>query len=69
MTSVTQDFKKLKKKLDINVLLVTFEILAHYPNIGSSHYLKEDFQWVTDKKFLKNLWFKWLRHVLLALFY
>ena len=42
MTSMTQDLKELKKFLDIFVLLVTFEILSHYPNIGSSHYLKED---------------------------
>ena len=55
MTSMTQDFKKLKKKfLNIFVLLVTFEILSHYPNINSSYWLKEDVQWVTDKNFMKN---------------
>ena len=77
---MTQDFKKLKKKFckknfvklkkkDIFVLLVTFEILSHYPNIDSSHWLKEDVQLITDKIFLKKFWFKWLRHVPLAFFY
>ena len=40
---MTQDFKKfLKKFFDIFVLLITFEILSHYPNIDISHWLKED---------------------------
>ena len=62
MTSLTQDLKNLKKILDIFVLLVTFEILSHYPNIDSSNWLREDVQWNRDKNFMKNLWFKWLRH-------
>ena len=34
MTSITQEFKIfLRKILDIFVLLVTFELLSHYPNI------------------------------------
>ena len=49
MTSMTQDFRKFKKKLDIFVLLVTFEILSHYPNIDSSHWHKESVQWITEK--------------------
>ena len=44
MTSMTQDFKELKKKLDTFVLLATFEILSHYPKIDSSQWLKEDMQ-------------------------
>ena len=49
-------FQKIKKKiLDIFVLLVTFEILSQYPIIDSSHWLKEDVQWITDKIFMKNL--------------
>ena len=51
---MTQDFKKLKKNLVIFALLVTFEILSHYPNIGSSHFPTEDVEWVTDKNFMKN---------------
>ena len=51
MTSMTQDFKKLKKILDIIVLLVTFEILSHYPNIDISHWLTEDVHWMTNKNF------------------
>ena len=51
---MTQDFKKLKKKLDIFVLLVTFEILSHYPNIDISHWLAEDVQWIADKNFIEK---------------
>ena len=51
---MTQDFKKNKKKLDIFVLLVTFEILSHYPNMDISHWLTEDVQWITDKNFLER---------------
>ena len=54
MTSMAQDFKKLKKFLDFFVLLVTFEILSHYPNIDISHWLKEDVQWITDKIFIEK---------------
>ena len=52
MTSLTQDIKKiLKIFLDVFVLLNTFEILTHYPNIDISHWLKEDIHWITDKNF------------------
>ena len=53
MISMTQDFKNFKKILDIFVLLVTFEILSHYPNIDISHWLTEDVQWITDKKLIE----------------
>ena len=40
MTSMTQDFKQIKKIfLDIFVFLATFEILSHYPKIDSSYWL------------------------------
>ena len=52
---MTQDFKKfLKKFLDIFVLLVTFEILPHYPKIDSSHWLNKDVQWITDNNFIEK---------------
>ena len=50
---MTQGFKKFKKILDIFVLLVTFEILSHYPNIDISHWLTEDVQWINDKNFIE----------------
>ena len=54
MTSMTQDFKKIKKSfLDFFVLLVTFEILSHYPNIDSSHWPKQDVKWITKKIYEK----------------
>ena len=56
MTSMTQDFKNLKKKnLVIFVLLVNFEILSDYPNIDSCHWLKEDFQWIAYKNFIQRV--------------
>ena len=36
---------------DIFKLLVTSEILSHYPNIDSSHWLRIDVQWITDEVF------------------
>ena len=36
--------KNFRKFLEIFVLLDTFEILSHYPNIDSSHWLKEHVQ-------------------------
>ena len=36
---MTQDFKIFKKFFGIFVLLVTFEIISHYPNIDISHWL------------------------------
>ena len=55
---MTQDFKKFKKFFfDIFVLLVTFEILSHYPNIDISHWLQKDVQCITDKNFLEQFMF------------
>ena len=50
MTSMTR-FQFFFRFLDIFVLLVTFEILSHYPNIDSSHWLRNDVQWITDEVF------------------
>ena len=33
------------------VTLVPFEILSDYPNIDSSHWLREDVQWIAEKIF------------------
>ena len=52
---MTLDLKK--KNLDIFVSLVTFEILSHYPNIDSSYWLKEAFQWIIDKDFIEKIMF------------
>ena len=54
MTSITQDFKKLKKKLAIFVLLVTFEILSYYSNIDILKWLKVDVHRITDKNFIEK---------------
>ena len=52
---MTQDLNFYKKKLsDFCVLLVTFEILSHYPNVDSSHWLREDAQWITDRIFTEK---------------
>ena len=51
---MAQDFKKLKKKLDIFVLLVTFEIFSHYPNIDISHWLTADVEWIADINFIEK---------------
>ena len=40
--------------MDFFVLLVTFEILSHYPNIDSLLWLNEDVQWITDRNFWKK---------------
>ena len=55
MTSGKQDFKIFYNFMDIFVLLVTFEILSHFPIIDSSHWLKEHVQWITDRIFRKKL--------------
>ena len=56
MTSMTQDFKKFYNFfLDISVLLVTFEILSHYPKIDSSYWLQDNVQWITDNFFREKL--------------
>ena len=49
---MTQDFKKLKKKWVFFLLLVTFEILSHYPNIDCYLWLNDDGQWLIDKNFI-----------------
>ena len=55
MTSMTQDLKKFKEFfLDISGLLITFEILSHYPKIDSSYWqsvFQKDVQWITEKFF------------------
>ena len=49
---MTKDFKKiLKIFLDNSVLLVTYEILSHYPKIDSHYWLQEDVHGITDKFF------------------
>ena len=41
------------------VILVPFEIVLHYPNNDSAHWLSEDVQWIVEKVFReKSLWFK-----------
>ena len=40
--------------LDIFLLLVPVEIVSHYPDIDSSHWLREDVQWIIDKGFREN---------------
>ena len=52
MTSITQDFKKIKKTWGFFVLLVTFEVISHCSNIDSSHWLKEDDYWLTNTNFI-----------------
>ena len=52
MTSMTQDFKRLKKNFGFFRIIGYFEILSHYPNIDSSHSLKEDGNSLTDKYFI-----------------
>ena len=56
MISLTQEFKI--KKMEIFVLMVTFELLSHYPNIiqliqilFSSHWLGKEIQRMTDNVF------------------
>ena len=63
MTSMTQDFNFFFNFfLNIFVLLVTFELLSHYPNIIhiiqillKSHCLREDIELITDKVFREKL--------------
>ena len=62
MTSMTRFQIFLFRFLDTLVLMVTFELLAHYPNTDGSHWLKEDVQSITDevfreKLFLMSFWF------------
>ena len=58
MTSMTR-FQFFILFLDIFVLLVTFEMLSHYPNIDSSPWLRIDVQWITDEVFAEIFWPKW----------
>ena len=39
----------------IFVLLVTFELISHYPNIDSSHWLTHYIELITDKVFREKL--------------
>ena len=55
MTSMLQDFLKKFKILDIFVFLVPLEILSHYHNNDSSHWFREDVQWIIDKFFIVEL--------------
>ena len=49
MTSMTQDLNFFKIFLDIFVILVTFELISHYPKIDSSYWLIKYVLWITDK--------------------
>ena len=48
-------FQNFKKKIGILVIFVPFEILSHYPYIDSSHWRREDVQWIIDKVFRETL--------------
>ena len=54
MTSLPQNFK-IKKNLDIFVLLVSLVILSYYPDIDISHWLRKDAQLNLDKVTDHNL--------------
>ena len=55
MTSMTQEFKKnCLKFFDFFVLLVTFEFSSLYPKFDSTHWLKNDVQWIIDKFFFRE---------------
>ena len=54
MASMTR-FQNFFRFSNIFVLLVTFELLSHYPNNASSHWLKKYFQWINDKVFGEKL--------------
>ena len=51
MTSMTPDQNFFKIFLVTFVLLVTFELISHYPNIDSSHSLRKYVQWIIGKSF------------------
>ena len=53
MTSMTEDLKFFF--VVVFVLLVTFELLSHYPNIDSSNLIKQNVQWIPDKIFREKL--------------
>ena len=67
-----QNFKIFQKTLDVFVLMDLLEILSHYPDmslnvispIGLVDILNGS--WINIS--VKDLWFNWLRHFLLALF-
>ena len=64
-----QDFKIKKKNLDFVLLLVALEILSYYPDTDFfSIGLEKTFNGSWLKFSEKSLWFKWLRHFLLAFF-
>ena len=43
------------KNLHIFLLLISLEILLHYPDIDISHWLREDVHWIMDKVFKEKL--------------
>ena len=56
MTSMTQDLNIfLKFFWFFFVLLVTSELISHYPKIDSSQWLKKYVQWISDKVFREKL--------------
>ena len=52
---MTQDFKNISKIWEIFVILLIFELAPNYPNIDSSHWLREGMQWITDKGFREKI--------------
>ena len=48
-------FRNWKKILNILVLLVSLEILLHYPDIDVSNWFRGDVQWIMDKVFREKL--------------
>ena len=50
------------------LVLDPFEILSYYSITGSFHWFSEDFQRIIKNVAENSLWFKLLRHFLLALF-
>ena len=50
MTSMPQDFK-IKKKMDIFLLLFPLEIFLHYPDTDISDMIKVDVKWIMLKVF------------------
>ena len=56
MTSMPPDLKKKTLEFaDTFVFLNPFEILSHYPNLDSSRWFREDFQWIIEKIFREQL--------------
>ena len=55
MTSMTRDLNFFLIFVVIFVLLVTFELISHYPNVDSSHCFRKYVQWITAKIFREKL--------------